>query len=545
MAFRHQSAVFLALLVALVGAACIPGSQNEADTPAEIVVVERGAIETSVTAVGSVRPGAQAELSFQIGGLISEVLALPGQEVREGDALVRLDDSHSALQIRSAQASLEAARAQLSQVRAGPKAEEVRIAEGQLAAAQAALDQAIAQRSLLITGTQDSEIVLAQTQVDAAQSRVTQLLRQVEQARAQDPGPEVEIARVEVDRAKIALDEAQDEYNKALDRPWEDQQVRDGWAKQVQQAQLTYRQAQAQLQRALNSEQAFSIGLQVLQAQVDEARSAVASAQAQLQEAMDSEAPRRAASDAAVEAARAQRDIAEAQLDLLLVGATEYELAAAQSQVDQAQVALERAQLELDLAKLEAPLEGIVSEVSAEVGEAVAPQMPVVTLVSRQGFSVEADVDEADISWLQRGQAVKITFDAFPDRELTGHILSILPTGLADLGIVSYRTSIAIEDTDLPLRSGMTANVVIVRESRQDVLLIPNRAIWIDSRTGKPFVERISGETTEFVLIEQGVSNDEVSEVTSGLQEGEQLAVRSSSVRDRFRDVVTGSMTGQ
>jgi len=542
---RKVPAVGLLILFALLGTACAAGSQGEEDEHTEIVSVERGSIATSVTAVGSVRPGVETVLSFEIGGRIREVLVRPGQHVQNGELLVRIDSAQLELEVRSAQASLDAARAQLAQIQASPKPEEIRIAEGQLDAAQAALDQAIAQRDQLITGTKDSEILLAQAQVDAAQSRVTQLLRQVEQARAQDPGPEIEIAEVEVERAKIALDEAQDEYNKALDRPWEDQEIRDGWAKQVQQTQLTYRQAQAQLQRALNSENAFSINLQALAAQVQEARSAVESAEVQLQQTKDTDAPRRTASDASVAAARAQRDIAQAQLDLLLAGATAYEVAAAQSNVDQAKVTLDRAQLDLERATLRAPLDGIVSEVTAELGESVGPQLPIVTVVSQAGFSIEADVDEADIGWLREDQEVLVTLDAFPGRSLSGTIVAILPSGVLDLGIVSYRVTIAIEPTDLPLRGGMTANTEIVRERREDILLVPNRAIWIDSGSGRPFVERRVDGKPVITYIEQGTSNNEFSEVLSGLAEGDALLVRSDSVRSRFREVVTKSMTGE
>jgi hypothetical protein len=91
----------------------------------------------------------------------------------------------------------------------------------------------------------------------------------------------------------------------------------------------------------------------------------------------------------------------------------------------------------------------------------------------------------------------------------------------------------------------MTANTEIVRERRDDVLLVPNRAIWIDSETGRPFVEKSRDNEIVVAFIEQGLTNDEYSEVLDGLQEGEELLVRIDSVRDRFRSVVTTSMTGQ
>jgi len=535
------SALFL-----LVG--CASRSASTEQDPVEIVTVERGSLVTSITALGSIRPGAEVVLSFQGAGQVSEVLVEPGDAVQRGQALVRLDLSTLELQVRSAEAALSAARAQQAQIEAGPKTQEVQVAQGQVNAAQAALDQATAQHDQLITGTLESEVVVARTQLTSAQARVLQLERQYEQLRAQDAAPDVAVAQIDAERAKITLDETQDEYNKALDRPWEDQGIRDSWAKQLEQAQLSYRQAQAQLDRALNNQRAYAISLQVLQAQIGDAQASALAAQARLQQAEKNVEPQRRGAESSVAAARAQLEIAQAQLELLLSGASAAEIAAAQAQVDQAQVTLDSARLELERATLRAPFEGVVSWVDVDAGQNIGPQTPAVTVVSDRQFSVEADVDEADVAWLQIGQETRIALDAFPGRALSGRVAAVLPSAVADLGVVSYRVTIAIDAVqpeELPLRAGMTADVEIVREQREDVLLIPNRAIWIDAQSGQPFVEREVEDKAVVTYIEQGLSNEELSEVKSGLEQGDRVRVPSASIRDRFREVVTSSMTGQ
>jgi HlyD family secretion protein len=542
-------ALLLVLLASITGG-CASSAKNGDEETVEIVHVERGSLLTSITAVGSIRPGAEVVLSFEVSGRVTEVLIQAGDQVRPGQPLAVLDTADLELQVQSAEAALVAAQAQLAQIEAVPRVEEIHIAEGQLAAAQAALDQAIAQRDQLITGTKDSEIVVARTQLDSAQARVRQLQRQLEQVRAQDSAPEVAIAQIEVERAKIALDETQDEYNKALDRPWEDQEIRDAWAKELEQARLNYRQAQAQLDRALNNQKAHIISLGVLAAQIEEAETGLDASQVQLIQAEDSLEPRQRSAEAAVAAARAQRDIAQAQLDLLLAGATEAEIAAARANVDQVQVTLDSALLALERATLRAPFDGTVAQVDVDPGKFASPQVRAVTLVNDKQFSIEADIDEADIGWLQAGQDVQITLDAFPGHDLAGNVVAILPSATQDLGVVSYRVTIAIAPTDLPLRSGMTANTEIIRDRREDVLLIPNRAIWIDAQTGQTFVEKSidegqPGAQVVVVDIEQGLANEEFSEVLAGLKEGDRLIVRSASIRDRFRDVVTMPMTGQ
>lgn len=244
---------------------------------------------------------------------------------------------------------------------------------------------------------------------------------------------------------------------------------------------------------------------------------------------------------------RAQQTYQEARdnLEQLLDGADAQELEAVELDVEAAQLALDTARDDLEAAMLVAPFDGVVGRVEVEPGEFVAPQAPAVALVDDGQFTIEVDVDEADIGWVEPGQEVQITVDAFPGRVITGTVTAIAPSATFDGGVVSYGVTIEIAPNDLPLRGGLTANAEIIRERRDEVLLIPNRAIWIDSDTNQTFVEKwVDGEIV-IAVIEQGATTEQSSEVLSGLQQGDQVVIRSVSVRDRFRDVVTMPMTGQ
>jgi HlyD family secretion protein len=444
----------------------------------------------STTATGSVLPGAEVTLSFEVSGQVADVLAQAGARVQGDQALAQLDTSDLELQVRSAEASLASVRAQLDQLKAGPQPEEVAAAEANLAAAEAALTAAVAERQRVQAGTLDAEIAAAEAQVASAlsQQKSAQIAHDntMECHTVKLPGGDEkkicpalgeleEQARFNLHAANVALDAAQTRLEALQDSA--DFQVRALWA--------------------------------------SEAR------------------------------AQAQRDAAQAQLDLLLAGTTDAQIAAAEANIDQAQVALDSARLALERATLKAPFDGIVSHVGVEVGEFVGPQIPAVTLVDDSRFRVETDVDEADIGRVELGQEVQITLDAFPGRVLTGTVTAIAPSAEFDTGIVSYLVTIEIGSTDMSLRGGMTANTEIIQERHENVLLVPNRAIWIDAETGKLFVERMVNGETVTAFIEQGVTNDQVSEVLSGLDDGDQLVVRSASVRDRFRSVVTMPMTGQ
>ncbi len=479
----------LILLVSLLSG-CAPQESDNDENEIEVITLQRGSLVTSITSTGSVSPAAEVVLSFEVTGRVEEVLVRAGEHVQQGQVLARLDTSDLELQVRSTEAALASAQAQLEQIKGGPRPEEVAVSEANLEAAQAALNAAIAERQRLQTDALSAEIAAAEAQVASALSQ---------QKSAQNIHDDT--MRCET----ITLpDGKKKEICPLLGRYEEEARYN------LHASDLTLEAAQAQLESLQGN-----FDYQMRTAWANESR------------------------------VLGQRDAAQAQLDLLKAGATEAQIAAAEASVDQAQVALDTAQLALERATLKAPFDGVISHVEIDVGEFVAPQMPGVNLVDDNLFRIEADVDEADIGWIEVGQDVQITLDAFQGRGLTGVVSAIAPSSRLDLGVVSFQVTIEISETALPLRGGMTANVEIVQEQREDVLVVPNRAIWIDSDSGRPFVEKIEEEQIVAVFIEQGISNEEMSEVLSGLQENDKLVVRSVSIRDRFRSVVTMPMTGQ
>jgi HlyD family secretion protein len=475
--------------------------------------------------VGTVRAGAEVVLSFEASGRVSLVAVQEGERVEKGQLLAQLDQAELALQIRSAEASLASAQAQLSALQEGPRPEEVSAAEGQVAAAQAALDQAIAQRDQLQGKATEAEIAAAQATVKSAEANYTRV-------KAGASSEEVAQAQAVLDSAEAALLQAQAAYDRVAGR--EDVgMLPESLA--LQNATIEKKRAQANYNALLSHPTAADLA--AAQAQVAQAEAHLAQLEASVE-------PQLRVAQAAVDAAQAQRDIAQAQLDLLQAGARRSEIAAVEAQVEQAQVAVDSARLASERSNIEAPLDGTVASITIAVGEAVGPQIPAMTLVGDSQFTIEADVDEADIGWIEIGQAVKITFDAFPDQELAGRVFSIAPLASVDLGIVSYRVTIESLETSLPLRAGMTANTEIVKEQREDVLLVPNLAIALDAETGRKYVDRQTATGIERVEIETGLTTDVYSEVLLGLREGDLVVISSLSAREQFRELMGATFSG-
>jgi HlyD family secretion protein len=521
-----RSWIVFALAVGAIlatGCGAVPADQNQPET--ELVTVERGSLERSITAVGSVRARTEIALSFEAAGRVDQILVQAGEQVSQGQSLARLDTADLELQLRSTEAALASAEAQMAQLEAGPRPEELRIAQGQVEVAQAALDQATAQRDQLLSDAPEAEIAAARATVSSARASYNRV-------RAGPSAEELAQAQAALESAQAAVRQAQASYDRIKGR------ADAGMLPET----LALENATIELQRAQANYDALVN--QPTPDQLAAAAAQVAEAEARLAQLEASMGPQLQVAEAGVTAAQAQRNIAQAQLDLLRAGPTAAEIATAEAQVQQAQVAVDSAQLALDRATLVAPLAGTLARIEVERGESVNPNVPVMTLVGDSPFAIEADVDEADIGWIAEGQPVRITFDAFPEQELAGEVVSIAPLASVDLGIVSYRVTIESVTTSLSLRAGMTANVEIVQERREDVLLVPNEAIALDPNSGRKFVEKKTPSGSEQVEITTGLTTDIYSEVLSGLEEGAQVVLSSVSFREQFRDLLDSSFPG-
>jgi multidrug efflux pump subunit AcrA (membrane-fusion protein) len=128
-----------------------------------------------------------------------------------------------------------------------------------------------------------------------------------------------------------------------------------------------------------------------------------------------------------------------------------------------------------------------------------------------------------DLPRVKVGDAVQVTFDALTGQTYTATVTEVAYVGQTTSGVVNYPITIALDKSDPQIRSGMTANVTIVVEQRDNILLVPNRAV---KTSGKQKIVTVlkDGKPTP-VTVTLDMSNDTQSEVTSGLNEGDIVVV--------------------
>jgi multidrug efflux pump subunit AcrA (membrane-fusion protein) len=225
------------------------------------------------------------------------------------------------------------------------------------------------------------------------------------------------------------------------------------------------------------------------------------------------------------------------------------DVASAQAALEQAETRLASAQKNLDAAVLAAPFAGVVSAVNVNVGEAPgggrsarsttggtggtassssAGATGDIILVDASQVRVDVQVDESDITRIAVGQRVTLSFDAFPNQRFNGAVAAVGPAGTASQGVVGYPVTIELRNPR-GVRPGMTATAEIVYAQQENALMAPNRAV---NRQGRDrTVQVITPSGTETRKVEVGMSNDQVTEVTAGLEEGDEVAMPTTTAR--------------
>ena len=364
--------------------------------------------ETVIWASGEVVPATWASLSFPIGGQVVELAVSEGTTVSAGTVLARLDATELKDAVASDEAALAVAEADLTRLKAAARPAGVAQAEASIQSAEAVKDA-------------------AQAQLEQAQAELAMLLAG---ARPED----VEAEAAAVLKAESVLRQAQTEYDKVA---WAGDVGETPQALALEAATLDYTVAKANYEALLQGARPEEV--QAAQAAVAAARAGLAKAEAEV-------------------------DAAQAALALLKAGATREEIAVAEAAVVAAEANLTAAETALGRAVLIAPFDGTVGEVSVRLGEQVLTALPrpVVALGDLETLQVETtDLRETDVARIDVGQPVDITFDAFPDVLLKGHIVSISPKSTSEKGGVNYTTMIKFDEFDDRLRWGMTAYVNI------------------------------------------------------------------------------------
>ena len=584
-----RALVTIALAIVLVAGGFLGyralSGEKETDSYSQVVTVKRGDLQASISPTGEVYVPQEEQLFFDVTKIpLIELNVAPGHTVKAGDVLARIDTSsleravtqaeanltvaqndlesaltpytkldlaRARLEVEQAEVALEEAKQNLEEMR--DPATELDLTQARLTVDQANTNLEEARESLATVraGPTEAQLASAEAALATAQENYEELLA--------GPNPE------DVQRAKLALDRARNSR-------WSTQMSRDSTCGGRQASSASCDSANVQV---LNSEISVQLAeMSYQEAQTPATAAAIANAAAQVQRAKEDLEELRNSPDA-LDLAQAESQVTQAEYNLasaqeslaeLEAGADPLDLARAETQVTQAeyelaksqddlaemeagsdpddvevaqarlvsdQADLEEAQEALEAATMVAPFDGTVAYVGAKVGDLVWSNTVIVELSHLSELEILAMVDETDISNVEVGQQVLITFDALPGQKFSGKVLSVPVQGTLSQNVVTYEVPVSLEGAeDAPLKPKMTANLKIILGKRENVLLVPAMALQYGEGLVTVLVQDDPDAPPVMADVEVGLSDGTFTEIVRGLNEGDQVAIVFAAVEE-------------
>jgi HlyD family secretion protein len=209
--------------------------------------------------------------------------------------------------------------------------------------------------------------------------------------------------------------------------------------------------------------------------------------------------------------------------------------------VAQAEAALKTAETNLGYTRIVSPVDGTVVSRNVDVGQTVAAsfQTPTLFTIAQDltKMQIDTNVDEADIGKVRVGQEVEFTVDAYPDTTFRGKVSQIRIAPISVQNVVTYDVVVRVDNRDLKLMPGMTANVSVIVAETDNVLRVPNAALrFRPAGGGKMRLEKGPGvwvaedRRPMRVRVKLGISDGSYTALISGnLKENEEVIVESAS----------------
>lgn len=230
--------------------------------------------------------------------------------------------------------------------------------------------------------------------------------------------------------------------------------------------------------------------------------------------------------------------VSENELELKKAGYTTEQITAQRFQVKRAEanIASQRAvikqtqsyaqniQAQLDKTILKSPINGMVTKQDSRVGEIISANNPFISIISESQYEVETFVPESDIAKVSINQIARITLDAYgSDIFFEAKVISIDPAETILEGVSTYKVILQFTDNDPRVKPGMTANIDVMTGQKNNVIIIPQRAVFTSNGEKMVWILKDDGIKEERTVVTGLKGSNGDIEIIEGLKEGEKI----------------------
>lgn len=500
-----------------------------------LIKVTRGDISQEVSESGTVKRGEEINLGFKNSGKIEKIYVKVGDKVKANQILAKLDTSQLSIQLKEAEAALEVAQSQLKKLLAGASKEEIKIAETSVANAKTSLESArknledveALSKENLTQAYEDALNVLNDAYLKSYNALETAKLIQrnyfpysdQESLKVKEQKDKIEISynQIKFYSEKVKTDPKEENINLALS---ETKKSLDS----IFQSLSTIRQV-CEISPYRETVSATD------KASLDTQKSNITTVLTSITNAQQTISLTKITNDSNINTAKAQVLSAEGalkksedELSKILAPARQEDIDFYQAKVNQAQAQVDLLKTKIEEAKIISPTAGQITKIQKRAGEVIQLTEFVLSFLPENPFQVEADIYEEDIVKVKVGNPVDIKLTALPEKIFKGKVISIDPAEKIIENVIYYKVTISFEGTISEIKPGMTADIIIKTASKENVLIIPKSAI--KEKDGKKITQVLEGKALKEKEIEIGLKGDDMVEVVSGLNEGEEIVIK-------------------
>ncbi|OGY62417.1 MAG: hypothetical protein A3G58_00260 [Candidatus Colwellbacteria bacterium RIFCSPLOWO2_12_FULL_46_17] len=461
---------------------------SDGDGQYTFVTAERRDIVQEVEVAGSVKAAEDVDLAFEEPGTISQVFADVGDEVKAGQTLVTLRNSDIIALLNQAEAQADIEVATLNTLTANTEQELSNSYSNALNTIDDALakseDAVRAKSSSIFSGSKYSNYYLTFNPCDTIRKNNAQNLRleaELELERWNKELKTLETGNPSTDELDVALFNA----TRHLDL----------------------------IQKTVNAiNEVLATTCSVEDSTLDTARTNMATAQTNVSTAIDN-----------------INDLTQAIALNKISVADDNDVAAQEARVRAAEANADNYKAQLEKTIMRSPINGVLTRQEAVTGETAIANTSLVSVISASSFEVKANIPEVELAEVSVGARADITLDAYGEKEIfEAHIVTIDPAETIVGGVPNYKATLLFDKNDERIRSGMTANIRALGETRNSVIGVPRGSIFEVAGIKKVNVLVGEGRRAEVieVNVETGVAgSDGFVEIISGIEEGDRIVI--------------------
>ena len=457
--FLRNKIARAAIVIIVVGGGMYLFS-GRGSAPRELITVTRGSIIEEVVVTGNLKSKESVSLGFERSGIVAHVFKDVGDSVWKGERIADLVANDLYAQLKEAQSNYDAEFATLSSGDAYTKAFAV------VSDAFVKSDDAVTRQTEALFIDDDGDIGLNPQLAFSTTN---------------------ENAKYDAESGRFASDTILEAWRRELYGPSSEQATADIILERAASRLLTIQGFLDRTVEALNDASSIS------QTVIDEYRNSLMTARANMSTAMTAVAGK-------IEDIEVQK-----------------------SRVKSADAKVEGVYAEIAKTVIQAPFTGVITKQEADVGELVSANAEVVSLVSAKQLEIEVNIPESDIARVAVGKKARVTVDAYRDSvELDATVARIDPAATVIEGVPTYKTTLTFQEIDAVLRPGMTVDVTIVVDAKENVIVVPQRVVRGAGDKKNVFVATPEG-VEERAVVTGLRGADGMVEIVSGLAEGEKI----------------------